>query len=107
MMLYLHHIILSTQKQNLRNIILSAADERGVLKVSGYEWAILRLGHTGTVHELEIDTHHFKGNFPDSCRVDGCLLPLDADPHYIKEKAVWKTILPTQKVGSKENYNRL
>ncbi|KAK3877870.1 hypothetical protein Pcinc_017454 [Petrolisthes cinctipes] len=75
-------------------------DERGVLKVSGYEWAILRLGHTGTVHELEIDTHHFKGNFPDSCRVDGCLLPLDADLQYIKEKAVWKTILPSQKLHS-------
>ncbi|XP_043222614.1 allantoicase-like isoform X3 [Amphibalanus amphitrite] len=48
------------------------ADHRGVLRVPGEEWAIFRLGHRGTIVNIEVDTCHFKGNFPDAVRVEGC-----------------------------------
>lgn len=37
----------------------------------GYDWAIVRLGAPGIISKVEIDTNHFKGNYPDSASVDG------------------------------------
>ncbi|MBA2258711.1 MAG: allantoicase, partial [Acidobacteria bacterium] len=42
----------------------------------GYDWLILRLGAAGRVRKIEIDTNHFKGNYPDSASVEGCVAPL-------------------------------
>ena len=32
----------------------------------GHDWVILKLGVPGTIHRVEVDTAHFKGNYPDS-----------------------------------------
>jgi allantoicase len=39
----------------------------------GYDWAIIRLGTPGSVTKVEIDTNHFKGNYPDSASLEGRL----------------------------------
>jgi allantoicase len=36
----------------------------------GHDWTIIRLGATGTVRRIEIDTRHFKGNAPGACSLD-------------------------------------
>lgn len=36
-------------------------DEKGILQVPGFEWAILRLGNTGIINKIEVDTNDFKG----------------------------------------------
>ena len=41
----------------------------------GHDWAIVRLGAPGLVTRVEIDTNHFKGNYPESASLDGCLAP--------------------------------
>ncbi|MGQ0733583.1 MAG: allantoicase, partial [Acidobacteriota bacterium] len=41
----------------------------------GYDWAIIRLGAPGVVRRVEIDTNHYKGNYPESASLEGCLLP--------------------------------
>jgi allantoicase len=38
----------------------------------GSDWAILALAARGTVERVLVDTHHFKGNFPDTCSIDVC-----------------------------------
>jgi allantoicase len=38
----------------------------------GHDWVIVKLGMTGSIDRIEIDTAHFKGNFPDSCSVEAC-----------------------------------
>ena len=38
----------------------------------GHDWAIIKLGYPGKIHHLEIDTSHFKGNFPESCSLEAC-----------------------------------
>jgi allantoicase len=38
----------------------------------GYDWAIIQLGRRGTLSRLEVDTAHFKGNFPESCSIEAC-----------------------------------
>ncbi|XP_006812168.2 allantoicase-like [Saccoglossus kowalevskii] len=47
------------------------ADDKGVLIVPGKEWCVFRLGHPGIIKNIEIDTNHFKGNYPDSCYIEG------------------------------------
>ena len=41
----------------------------------GYDWAIVRLGTPGLLQKIEIDTNHFKGNYPESASLDGLLSP--------------------------------
>jgi allantoicase len=37
----------------------------------GHDWVIVRLGRAGSLRRVVIDTSHFKGNFPDSCELEG------------------------------------
>jgi allantoicase len=36
----------------------------------GYDWTIVRLGTTGTVRRIDVDTRHFKGNAPGACSLE-------------------------------------
>ena len=40
------------------------------------DWAVLKLGCGGTtqagISRIIVDTRHFKGNFPESVKIDGC-----------------------------------
>jgi len=62
----------------------------------GHDWAIVRLGAPGLLTRVEIDTNHFKGNYPDSASLEGCLT--DADSLAALELAQWRTVLPQTKL---------
>jgi allantoicase len=34
---------------------------------AGPDWVVLKLGAPGTIARIEVDTNHFKGNYPESC----------------------------------------
>ncbi|KAI4878541.1 hypothetical protein NFI96_034619, partial [Prochilodus magdalenae] len=80
------------------------ADEKGILQVPGFEWAIFRLGHLGVIKNIEIDTNHFKGNFPDSCKIEACQLTPEEEKTFISCKWIngksprWINLLPPQKL---------
>jgi allantoicase len=40
----------------------------------GHDWAIVRLGVEAEIRRIELDTAHYKGNYPDSCSIDGAIL---------------------------------
>jgi allantoicase len=58
----------------------------------GYDWAIVRLGTTAHVSKVEIDTNHFKGNYPESASVEGCRVPSSSLQDL--GSASWTEILP-------------
>ena len=58
----------------------------------GHDWAIVRLGAPGVVRKIEIDTNHFKGNYPGSASIDACMEP-GADLAQA-ERASWMPLLP-------------
>lgn len=60
------------------------------------DWVIVRLAHKGVIDNLLIDTCHFKGNYPDTCMVEGTVVYSD-DEEKLKA-AEWKTILPQSKL---------
>ncbi|XP_026854834.2 allantoicase [Electrophorus electricus] len=79
-------------------------DKNGILRVPGFEWAILRLGHPGLITKIEIDTNHFKGNFPDSCKIEACDLTPEEEKSFISSKwsfdqsPRWRMLLHPQKL---------
>ncbi len=38
----------------------------------GPDWVVLRLAAHGTIHRIEVETTHFKGNAPESCSLGVC-----------------------------------
>jgi allantoicase len=58
----------------------------------GFDWAIVRLGAPAVLTRLEIDTNHFKGNYPESASLEGCLAPGAALDTVLA--AAWRIVLP-------------
>jgi allantoicase len=61
-------------------------------------------GDGGYLSHVEIDTAHFKGNFPESCELHAINSPDLVPPHYQEalptgEGPPWATILPRTKLG--------
>ncbi len=62
------------------------------------DWVILKLAHKGSIERIIVDTCHFKGNYPDSCSIEGCLCNSDED--VINDKTQWHVLLPQQKLSA-------
>lgn len=60
----------------------------------GYDWALLRLCAEGTLSRIEVNTDHFKGNYPDTCMIEGCHVA-SGDPG---ESAEWREVVPRSKL---------
>jgi allantoicase len=64
------------------------------------DWVIIRLAHKGTIERILVDTCHFKGNYPDSCQLDGCSISLKEETKLNDPALEWKTILPKSKLSA-------
>jgi allantoicase len=62
----------------------------------GYDWVILRLGHAGRMQRVEIDTAHFKGNFPHQVSINAALLPDEGDVDLRSISLYWPSLLEPQ-----------
>ena len=64
----------------------------------GNDWCIVALGTAGRVSKIEIDTAHFKGNYPDRCSIQAALVAASTDQSVITQSMFWRTLLPEQKM---------
>jgi allantoicase len=60
----------------------------------GHDWVILKLGLPGKIRRVEVDTAHFKGNFPESCSLQATNVAQKEDRDASLESADWKELLP-------------
>src|SRR5712692_6127696 len=65
---------------------------------SGHDWVVLRLGHRGVIDTILVDTQHFKGNFPESCSLDGCDAADLRSTALPVAGAAWQKLLPRTKL---------
>ncbi|MCG8492995.1 MAG: allantoicase, partial [Sneathiellales bacterium] len=65
----------------------------------GNDWAIIQLGHPGTVSSVEVDTAHFKGNFPEGCTIQAAYMTGGTEQSIITQSMFWRTLLPEQKLS--------
>ncbi|HZR26628.1 MAG TPA: allantoicase [Vicinamibacterales bacterium] len=49
----------------------------------GHDWTIVKLGAAGTIHRIDVDTRHFKGNAPGACDLEGST-----------DGETWRALLP-------------
>ncbi|HEY2124139.1 MAG TPA: allantoicase [Chthoniobacterales bacterium] len=64
----------------------------------GHDWIILKLGLPGTIRKVEVDTNHFKGNYPDTCSIEGCAAPDAIIEDLTSTKTSWSEVLPKTKL---------
>jgi len=64
----------------------------------GHDWIIVKLGLPGTIRKIEIDTNHFKGNYPDTCSIEGCVAPSASTDELTGPGTRWREILPMTKL---------
>ncbi|MEJ2442726.1 MAG: allantoicase [Exilibacterium sp.] len=57
----------------------------------GNDWVIVKLACAGRIGRVLIDTHHFKGNFPDRFSLEGTVSDSDDFNAY---NGSWETIIP-------------
>ena len=81
-----------------RGINMGDGWETARRRVPGNDWVILALGCPGAIGEVEIDTAHFKGNYPDRVSLRGVLLDDPAPPNLADVSADWPVILPEVKL---------
>ncbi|KAH7929828.1 Allantoicase [Leucogyrophana mollusca] len=60
------------------------------------DWVIIKLGTQAMLSTVEIDTNHFKGNFPESIELHALQ---SADDVPDSDSAQWTSILPRTKLG--------
>jgi allantoicase len=67
------------------------------------DYVILRLGHSGHVQKIVLDTKHFKGNYPDACEIEAC--SCNDDSKVLNEKVEWMSLLPRQKLEANKEHH--
>lgn len=72
----------------------------------GADWILIALGAPGRVERIEVDTAHFKGNYPDACSVQAALAldpssgALRTDPALVTEAMFWPELTPRQPLSA-------
>jgi allantoicase len=62
----------------------------------GNDWVIFELGHPGEIDKIEVDTAHFKGNYPDRVAFDAAMFS-DTD-EATNDSSDWQVLLPESKL---------
>jgi len=65
----------------------------------GNDWIIVQLGHPGNIERIELDTAHFKGNFPESCSVQAAMVEDGTDQSVVTQSMFWDELLGRSKLG--------
>ncbi|THF63326.1 allantoicase [Pseudothauera rhizosphaerae] len=62
----------------------------------GNDWCIVALGTAGLIDHVEVDTAHFKGNYPDRCSIQAALVEGGTDQSLVTQSMFWPVLLPEQ-----------
>lgn len=86
--------------QSGRGINMGDGWETARRRTPGNDWVVLALGHAGFIEEVEIDTVHFKGNYPDRASIQAGFVAEPATPDELANmSADWPELLPESKLG--------
>jgi allantoicase len=64
----------------------------------GHDWVIVKLGAPGHIERVEIDTNHFKGNYPDRASLEGAFAPHATTDDFANNRVTFVPLLPEQKL---------
>jgi allantoicase len=61
------------------------------------DWVIVKLAHKGDIKKIVVDTCHFKGNYPDTCSIEGINVA-DSNTDLSNADLKWTEVLPKMKL---------
>jgi len=64
----------------------------------GHDWILVKLGARGAPAVIEVDTRHFKGNFPDRCSLDTIDAPVGTRITELLAADTWHPLVPESKL---------
>ena len=64
----------------------------------GNDWIIVKLGAPGIVAKIEVDTCHYKGNYPDRCSLQAAMVSSATDTSIITEAMFWPALMDEHKL---------
>ena len=71
-----------------------------------FDWLILKCASEGKISNIQIDTHHFKGNYPDKFSLQAALLNgKPSSKNIVKKSKKWKYILNKAKLYANKKHN--
>lgn len=65
-------------------------------RAPGYDWCILALGQRAHIQQIDIDTAHFKGNYPAQVSIQAIHVQDASDTQLIAQSMFWPYLLPAQ-----------
>ena len=71
-----------------------------------FDWLIIKCAAPGKINKIQIDTHHFKGNYPDSCSLQGAYIDKKISAKLIADKSKkWNYLLNKVKLYANRKHN--
>lgn len=65
----------------------------------GNDWCVIALARPGVIEAIEVDTAHFKGNYPDRCSIRAARVAGGTRESIVTQSMFWPVLLPEQKLG--------
>jgi allantoicase len=62
----------------------------------GHDWMVIALGLPGKIRRIEIDTAHFKGNFPDKVSLQGAHVTTGTHESIVTQSMFWPDLMAPQ-----------
>ena len=74
-------------------------------RTPGFDWCIVRLGLSGRIRGVVVDTSFFRGNYPEQCSIEACVIDGHPDvPELTADSVQWTEILPVSNLaGDSQN----
>lgn len=88
-----HNLIMPGRAANMRD-----GWETKRRRGPGHDWVIIKLGAAGQIKRVEVDTSHFKGNFPESCSLEVCSVESAASENLSDISVPWTNVLSRTKL---------
>lgn len=64
----------------------------------GNDWCIIALAAPGIIERVEVDTAHFKGNFPDACSLQAARMHGGTEQSLVTQSMFWPELLSPHKL---------
>ena len=71
----------------------------------GFDWCIIGLSCAGHISQIDVDTAHFKGNYPDRCSIQGGFASNLGDAALVTQSQFWPTLLPEMKLEADREHH--
>ncbi len=64
----------------------------------GHDWCIVALARRGVIEAIEVDTAHFKGNYPDRCSLQAARVDGGTPESVVTQSMFWPELVASQKL---------